>query len=198
MLLVSGVLFALFFLAYNYNIRHVIISRIDGGGCYYPTALYHMFGGIYLCELVMAALLFCTKAPNGSLPCIAEAILMLVLIIMTGIAQHFIFEWSKACDQFPTDQALSKRGSSDTLYSEDHEKGDIAKESRFENPALYQQAGVIWLPQDVNGIAQREARLLESRGIDVSLLGALMNGKGKVSITSQPPDQKEIEKWKRK
>lgn len=57
----------------------------------------------------------------------------------------------------------------------------------FYHPASVEAQRVVWLPQDVLGIAEEEARAIREAGILVSLEHAVMDDKGHVDVSGAPP-----------
>lgn len=57
----------------------------------------------------------------------------------------------------------------------------------FYHPASVEPQRVVWLPQDVLGLADEEAKHLREAGILVSLEDAAMDDKGHVDISGAPP-----------
>jgi len=58
----------------------------------------------------------------------------------------------------------------------------------FAHPAISRPQRVIWLPEDVHGLAEKEARVCVEAGMIVSTRNASMNEKGKVDVSGGPPD----------
>ncbi|EPQ52218.1 DUF221-domain-containing protein [Gloeophyllum trabeum ATCC 11539] len=59
----------------------------------------------------------------------------------------------------------------------------------FEHPATVEAQRTIWLPRDELGLAEAEVAANRERGIDVSLEGAVMDGKGHVDVNAPPPEE---------
>lgn len=55
----------------------------DSGGLFYPRALQHVFVGLYLQQICLAALFFLARDQNNKASAIPEGALMIVLIVLT-------------------------------------------------------------------------------------------------------------------
>jgi hypothetical protein len=59
----------------------------------------------------------------------------------------------------------------------------------FSHPAAIEPQQTVWLPRDEFGMSDDAARTIAAEGIDVTTDGAMMDGKGKVDISSAPPEE---------
>ncbi|KAI8969798.1 DUF221-domain-containing protein [Trametes punicea] len=82
----SAVTFFLFYEMYKY----LFIWQLDGqktgetGGLFFPKAIQHLFVGLYLQQICLAALFFLAQNENGHPSAVPEGALMIVLIAFTA------------------------------------------------------------------------------------------------------------------
>ncbi|KAI0366794.1 DUF221-domain-containing protein [Pilatotrama ljubarskyi] len=82
----SAVTFFLFYQMYKY----LFLWQLDGqktgetGGLFFPRAIQHLFVGLYLQQICLAALFFLSQDPDGNPGAIPEGALMIVLIAFTA------------------------------------------------------------------------------------------------------------------
>ena len=75
--------FFLFYLLYKYLFLWVYQQGTDTGGLFFPKALQHLFVGLYVEQVCVAALFFLSQDQNKHPNAVPEAALMIVLIIFT-------------------------------------------------------------------------------------------------------------------
>lgn len=81
----SAVMFFLFYQMYKY----LFIWQLDGqqvgetGGMFFPRAIQHVFVGMYLQQICLAALFFLAQDDKGKPSGVIEGALMIVLIVFT-------------------------------------------------------------------------------------------------------------------
>ena len=86
--IINGLAFVTFVLFY-FLWKYLFLWQLDqprsgdSGGLFYPRALQHVFVGLYLQQLCLAALFFLARDENGSPSAIPEGALMIVLIVLT-------------------------------------------------------------------------------------------------------------------
>lgn len=78
--------FFLFYMLYKYLFLYVFQQdlKTDTGGLFYPKALQHVFVGLYLQHICLAALFFLSRNAAGNASCIPQGALMIVLIVFTA------------------------------------------------------------------------------------------------------------------
>ncbi|KAJ7680638.1 DUF221 family protein [Mycena polygramma] len=76
--------------------------------------------------------------------------------------------------------------SDEDVDSEDEEEQD---DHAFDHPSTYIEQPWIWLPKDRLGLSQLLVDDLHAVGVDASDLGAVMDEKGIVEVTRNPPDE---------
>ena len=80
--------FGLFWIVYRYNTLYVTKFRHDTGGLLFPTAINHLFTGLYVMELCLIGLFFLVQEADANghaygTPCKVQAIIMIVILILT-------------------------------------------------------------------------------------------------------------------
>ncbi|RAO71852.1 uncharacterized protein BHQ10_007864 [Talaromyces amestolkiae] len=84
--------FALFWFVYRYNTLYVTKFRFDTGGLLFPKAINQMFTGLYVMELCLVGLFFLVRDENDRVACQGQAIVMIVVLILTLGYQYFLNE----------------------------------------------------------------------------------------------------------
>ncbi|KAI9658929.1 MAG: hypothetical protein M1821_001889 [Bathelium mastoideum] len=79
--------FSLFWIAHRYNALFVYQFRNDTGGLLFPKAINQLFTGLYVMDLCMIGLFFIRKDADGKLSCVPQAIIMIVVIVLTALYQ---------------------------------------------------------------------------------------------------------------
>lgn len=87
---VSGT-FALFWIAYRHNYYFVQRNKIDTHGLLFNNALSQLFAGLYVLEIALIGLFFLVRDAHNDVSCKSQAIVMIVLLILTAIF-HFVME----------------------------------------------------------------------------------------------------------
>ena len=77
----------LFWIAHRYNALFVYQYRNDTGGLLFPKAVNQLFTGLYVMDLCMVGLFFIRKDANGELACVPQAIIMIVVMVLTALYQ---------------------------------------------------------------------------------------------------------------
>jgi hypothetical protein len=75
--------FGLFWFVYRYNTLYVTKFRFDTGGLLFPRAINQLFTGIYVMELSLIGLFFLVRDTHGSVSCKGQAIIMIIMTILT-------------------------------------------------------------------------------------------------------------------
>ncbi|GJE84045.1 DUF221-domain-containing protein [Phanerochaete sordida] len=176
----------------------------DSGGLFYPRALQHVFVGLYLQQLCLAALFFLARDENGSPSAIPEGVLMIVLIVLTAFF-HLVLNGSywPLISAIPLSLAHQTHGPAlarapadakrpDDTYIEDGAIGgpdaDPGTYEEFAHPAAVEPQRLVWLPRDALGLHHGEVQEDTAHGIAVSTEGARMDAKGHVEIDGPPPE----------
>ena len=69
--------------------KYLFIWQLDGqktgetGGLFFPRAIQHLFVGMYLQQICLAALFFLARDENKNASAVPEGALMIVLIVFT-------------------------------------------------------------------------------------------------------------------
>lgn len=75
--------FGLFWFVYRYNTLYVTKFRFDTGGLLFPRAINQLFTGLYFMEVCLIGLFFLVRDTQGSVACKGQAIVMIVVLVMT-------------------------------------------------------------------------------------------------------------------
>ncbi|KAG7442521.1 uncharacterized protein BT62DRAFT_824455, partial [Guyanagaster necrorhizus] len=62
-------------------------------------------------------------------------------------------------------------------------------EHAFDHPSTYVEQPWIWIPHDVLGLSKVLVDDLKKAGVEASDAGAMMDRKGVVEVTRNPPDE---------
>ncbi|KAH8116005.1 DUF221-domain-containing protein [Phellopilus nigrolimitatus] len=79
--------FLLFYLLYKYLFLYQFDQPAAGdtGGLFFPKAIQHVFVGMYIQQICLAALFFLARDENSKAGALPEGILMIILIVATAI-----------------------------------------------------------------------------------------------------------------
>jgi len=211
--------FFLFYLLYKYLFLWVYEqpSTSDTGGLFFPKAIQHIFVGMYVQQVCMAALFFLARNNDKKPGAVPEGALMVVLIVITAFYNLIINHsygpllhalplsladktyTAPTTHQASGEETLPLTGKSSTSI-EESERAPKAKEKSLEkakvdeeeygfaHPAVSRPQRTVWLPKDTLGLGQDEVRACADVGVDASTKNAVMNDKGKVDISGGPPD----------
>ena len=83
--------FCLFWLAYRHNYYYVQRNKVDTHGLLFNNALSQLFAGIYVLEVALIGLFFLVRDTKDHVACSSQAIIMIVVLILTAIF-HFVME----------------------------------------------------------------------------------------------------------
>jgi len=211
--------FFLFFMMYKYLFLWQFDQPASGetGGLFFPKAIQHIFVGLYVQQVCLAALFFLSQDNNKKPNAVAEGALMVVLIIFT-IGFHLVInnsynplryalplsladkthsnveELAEAKGETPAIEHKEKRGSrsEDGIEEVEDDIETLDGPKEFNHPASVEEQRTIWIPQDELGLAQAEAEDIKSRKIAVSVADAKLNSKGKVEISGSPPGEPQL------
>jgi hypothetical protein len=196
MLVISGLAFGLFCIAYAYIMFYVSDFPNDTGGLAFSRAIYQSFTGIYLMEIMLAGLFFLAQNESGSQSAIPEGILMCVLIAITIGVQ---FTMSSSLDPLtyylPVDanellqpktsifgkiswaktaiRALNSSGTTDSIDAVSNindaviESYDYTMENAYMHSAIRDPEPIVWIAQDDLGIAADEIRRTQASGLNI-------------------------------
>lgn len=81
-----GAMFSIFsYLVYKYLFVWVVNQKpqMDTGGLFFPKAIGHLFVGMYIQEICLAALFFFARDDRGKVSALPQAILTIILIVIT-------------------------------------------------------------------------------------------------------------------
>ncbi|KAI0542927.1 hypothetical protein GGR58DRAFT_2655 [Xylaria digitata] len=79
--------FSLLWIANKYSMLYVNRLSIDTGGVLYPRALNQTFTGLYVMDIALIGLFFIQEDAKGARACAPQAIIMIVVTILTALYQ---------------------------------------------------------------------------------------------------------------
>ncbi|KAK2462387.1 hypothetical protein APHAL10511_005693 [Amanita phalloides] len=91
--IINGLAFAtfcLFYMLYKYLFIWVYQQGTDTGGLFFPKAIQHVFVGLYVEQVCLAALFFLSRGANKHATSVPEGVLMVVLIGFTAFFHAII------------------------------------------------------------------------------------------------------------
>ncbi|KAG5350310.1 hypothetical protein C0989_011642 [Termitomyces sp. Mn162] len=208
-----------FYMVYKYLFLWVYDqpSTSDTGGLFFPKAIQHVFVGLYVQQVCLAALFFLARNQNKDPSAIPEGALMIVLIVLTA-GSHAIINnsygpllkslplsikdrtWANqppATEPAPSTDNKNRVSVLEEPVPEKNQGGASSQplqpksidEYGFAHPAVSRPQRTVWLPKDMLGLAEEEERACKDAGVDASYENAHMNEKGNVDISGGPPDE---------
>ncbi|KNZ78034.1 hypothetical protein J132_02678 [Termitomyces sp. J132] len=208
-----------FYMVYKYLFLWVYDqpSTSDTGGLFFPKAIQHVFVGLYVLQVCLAALFFLARNQNKDPSAIPEGALMIVLIVLTA-GSHAIINnsygpllkllplsikdrtWANqppATEPAPSTDNKNRVSVLEEPVPEKNQGGACSQplqpksidEYGFAHPAVSRPQRTVWLPKDMLGLAEEEERACKDAGVDASYENAHMNEKGNVDISGGPPDE---------
>ncbi|KAG5732300.1 hypothetical protein E4T56_gene11425 [Termitomyces sp. T112] len=208
-----------FYMVYKYLFLWVYDqpSTSDTGGLFFPKAIQHVFVGLYVQQVCLAALFFLARNQNKDPSAIPEGALMIVLIVLTA-GSHAIINnsygpllkslplsikdrtWANqppATEPAPSTDNKNRVSVLEEPAPEKNQGGACSQplqpksidEYGFAHPAVSRPQRTVWLPKDMLGLAEEEERACKDAGVDASYENAHMNEKGNVDISGGPPDE---------
>lgn len=91
MLIFVSITFSLFWVAYRHNYYYVQRNKIDTHGLLFNNAISQLFTGIYVLEVCLIGLFFLVKDSQNLVACSPQAIIMIVVLVLTAIF-HYVME----------------------------------------------------------------------------------------------------------
>ena len=169
-LILVVIAFGMFWVAFRYSILYVTKSISDTGGLLYPTALNHLFVGIYTFEVFLVGLLLLARDKEQQWVCLGQAVIMTTTTVVTGVFQVILNQAFGPLLEF-------------LLYVEgsEHPKPRSLDEdvsSICENGALHACRPTIWIPRDPLGISDYEVS--ETREFNKEL--RISNDKARIGL----------------
>lgn len=80
--------FALYWIAYRYNVLYVYQYEFDSGGRFFVAAINQLFTGLYVMELCLTGIFFLATGPEGNSTCTAQGIAMISVLFLTVAYQY--------------------------------------------------------------------------------------------------------------
>ncbi|OCF40137.1 hypothetical protein I317_06026, partial [Kwoniella heveanensis CBS 569] len=132
-------LFAGLVYKYMFIWTHDQPPETDTGGLFFPKAITHVFVGMYIQEVCMAALFFLARNEQGNASAIPQGALMIVLIACTAACHYILLEsYGPLIHSLPLSLAHRSYG----MPSEkDHERSIIGQDYG-DNESLQQPQGI--------------------------------------------------------
>ncbi|KAI5966011.1 SPO75 [Candida theae] len=197
-------IFIIFFLNlsilyYKYALKYVFshINCSETMGRLYPSALLHLYVGIYCLECCLIGVFFVSKDSRGSHPLRYQGFIMTWVLFFTIFANTLIY--NRYIPYFSNLPILS-----DKMYRIDKKcetsatstKIDTNHDVLFLHPAFKYEAPKVWLPKDPNGFTDLQLGQLQSKMTTLvgqtdgayASLGRLLSLK--VVVSDAPPDYK--------
>jgi hypothetical protein len=193
MLLISGLAFGLFYIVYTYTMSYVSNFPNDTGGLTFPRAIYQSFTGVYLMEIMLAALFLLAQSDARGQSSIAEGVLMCVLIAITVGVQFTMsssfdpltyylpidseefsrleipvsgkFAWAKTAIRVLGASATTDAASS--INDAVIESYDNTMENPYMHPVMRNPRPIVWIAQDNLGIAADEVQRTLASGLNI-------------------------------
>ena len=91
MLIFVSATFCLFWVAYRHNYYYVQRNKVDTHGLLFNNAISQLFAGVYVMEIALIGLFFLVRDSLDNLACKSQAIVMIVVLILTA-AFHYTME----------------------------------------------------------------------------------------------------------
>ena len=200
-LIISGLAFCLFYVAYTYTVFYVSDFPDDSGGLAFPRAIYQSFTGIYLMEVLLAALFFLVQNEAGSQAAIVQGVFMCILIVITlGVqftmsssfdpltfylpvdAEEFSrtepsfsgkLLWAKKAIRILRPPGRTTNADAVSIISNPVTGSvDNTMQNAFLHPVLRDTKPIIWIAQDRLGIAADEIQRTQASGLDIVISAA--------------------------
>ncbi len=86
-LLLSFIIFDLFWVMFRYNLLYVTVSRPNTRGLLYSTILNQLFTSVYILKLCMIDLFFLVRDNHNRAICVDQAVIMIIATAMTLVFQ---------------------------------------------------------------------------------------------------------------
>ena len=136
--------FALYWVAYRYNVLYVYRYDHESGGCFFVAALNQLFTGLYVMEVCLIGHFFVTGSDEGSPTCVPHGIAMIIVLVLTAAYQVFMNRTFRSLMEF-----LPVHGDvyADVLavsQSEDggrYDQGERSDESEMGTPPVLKRPG---------------------------------------------------------
>jgi hypothetical protein len=75
------------------------------------------------------------------------------------------------------------------LVDSDSDDEDDGDDHAFDHPSTYVHQPWIWIPKDTLGLSEALVMDLKKSGVEASSVGAVMDEKGVVTVSRNPPDE---------
>jgi hypothetical protein len=222
MLLISGIAFSLFYIAYTYTMFYVSDFPNDTGGLAFSRAIYQSFTGVYLMEIMLAGLFLIAQNESGKQAAVPEGILMFILLVITigvqwtisssfdpltnylpvdseefaqlDIPQSRKFKWAKTAVDILRRPIMTDRNDA---VRNINDAAIVSDEDRMENaylhPAMRDPKPIVWIPRDPLGIATNEVERTVASGLNILMSTDGARYNEKMNIEIDGPPPAQIE-----
>jgi hypothetical protein len=223
MLLISGIAFSLFYIAYTYTMFYVSDFPNDTGGLAFSRTIYQSFTGVYLMEIMLAGLFLIAQNESGKQAAVPEGILMFILLVITigvqwtisssfdpltnylpvdseefaqlDIPQSRKFKWAKTAVDILRRPIMTDRN--DAVRNINDAAAIVSDEDRMENaylhPAMRDPKPIVWIPRDPLGIATNEVERTVASGLNILMSTDGARYNEKMNIEIDGPPPAQIE-----
>jgi hypothetical protein len=153
--------FALYWLAYRYNVLYVYRYDHESGGSFFLAALNQLFAGLYVMEVCLIGHFFVTVGDDGRLACVPHGIAMTAVLALTAAHQvftnrtfHTLTKYLPVCEDVSGDVLASKQSWS----GDECESGERSNEGATDLSVVSKQPGESTTPRDSSHEKVRVAR----------------------------------------
>lgn len=151
--------FTLLLFVFRYNALFVITPDSETDGQLHMVALQHLFVGIYVLEVYLIGLFALVRGNKDHFVCIGQLSLMVVIMMITALFQHFLYQsfWLLT-QQYPlctTKKSLSTRPSRDMREKHVRHVHDNWLDE-FTDESLKGRPVVVWIPHDQFGVSTQK------------------------------------------
>lgn len=186
-------------LYYKYSLRYIHnhINESETNGRLYPSALFHLYSGIYCLECCLIGIFFLLQDHNGNFPLRILGWFMSLILMVTVFGNITIYNrYNKHFHNLPIirENSISESTSSQSLSK--NMEFDQTFQMLYLNPNFKYEVPKIWLPSDSLNVSQEEALRFHNEGFEgsttegASIYFKLFNKVLNVKITRAPPDYK--------
>ncbi|WEJ97203.1 sporulation-specific protein 75 [Yamadazyma tenuis] len=179
---------------YKYSLRYIYshINESETYGRLYPSALLHLYAGIYCLECCMIGVFFLSKDASGNFPMNSHGWIMSLILLMTVFGNTTLYNrYHRYFSYLPI--------INDREYPDDPLGTDLSSNYQmlYLHPNFKYEIPRVWLPSDDLEVAHTEARHLEdNEGIEsIVIPGSTIkfgwrNRFSEIVVRQGPPDFK--------
>ncbi len=108
-LLLSFIIFDLFWVMFCYNLLYVTVSRSNTRDLLYSTTLNQLFTNVYVLKLCMIDLFFLVRDNHNRAICVDQAVIMIIATMMTLVFQLILNDVIASLFQFMSQTEMRKK-----------------------------------------------------------------------------------------